>query len=215
MPLFTNLEIYYADDHEIVATSISNLLRSVHGVTGVKTFNNGKSLFTECHSKIPSLVILDMEMPDWSGLTTLKKLKELGSFPVLMLSMNDEKSVITECLKSGASGYLNKNCTVKELEEAIAVALNGNIFLSEQIKKILIGISKPLEEGLSLTESLTDKEYDVLKLVCDGLSSKEIGEKLFLSSRTIETHKKNLMKKFNVQTTGKLISMAIKNKIVK
>lgn len=215
MSQYTNIEIYLADDHEIVASSIANLLNSVPGVAGVKTFNNGRSLFNECNNKIPSLIILDMEMPGWSGLETLKKLKSLTSVPVLMLSMNDEKSVITECIKSGANGYLNKNCSVKELEEAIETALSGNTFLSEEIKKILVGITNPSQATLELSEPLSDKEYEVLKLVCDGLTSKEIGEKLFLSSRTIETHKNNLMKKFNVQTTGKLISLAIKNKIVK
>lgn len=215
MPHYTDVEIYYADDHQIVANSIANLLRSILGVSRVKTFDNGKSLYDECSSKIPSLAILDMEMPGWSGLETLKKLKSLGAIPVLMLSMNDEKSVITECIQAGASGYLNKNCSIKELEEAIETTLSGNTFLSEGVKKILVGMGSPSKTILELTEPLTEKEVEVLKLVCEGLTSKEIGEKLFLSPRTIETHKNNLMRKFNAQTTGKLISLAIKNKIVK
>lgn len=215
MPQSTNIGIYYADDHEIVASSIANLLNSIDGVAHVKTFNNGRELFMECITKAPSLVILDMEMPGWSGLETLKKIREFALFPVLMLSMNDEKSVITDCMRSGANGYLNKNCTVKELQEAIETVLRGDIFLSEEIKKILVGFSNAGNSSFDLAEPLTDKEYEVLKFVCDGLSSKEIGEKLFLSPRTIETHKTNLMKKFNVQTTGRLISLAIKNKIVK
>jgi DNA-binding NarL/FixJ family response regulator len=215
MSQYTNIEIYFADDHEIVASSIANLLSSIEGVASVKTFSTGKSLFMECNSKIPSLAILDMEMPEWSGLDTLKKLRELGSFPVLILSMNDEKSVIQESMKAGANGYLNKNCTVKELQDAIETVLTGNTYLSEEIKKILVGISNKEISSFELTESLTDKEQEVLKLVCDGLSSKEIGEKLFLSSRTIETHKNSLMKKFNVQSTGRLISLAIKNKLIK
>ncbi len=215
MSQYNNVEIYFADDHEIVARSIANLLSSIDGVTHVTTFNNGKSLFLECNTRIPSLAILDMEMPGWSGLDTLKKLRELGSFPVLILSMNDEKSVITECIKSGANGYLNKNCSIKELQEAIESVLEGKTYLSEEIKKILVGMGSTQPSSFELTESLTDKELEVLKLVCEGLSSKEIGDKLFLSSRTIETHKNNLMKKFNVHTTGKLISLAIKNKIIK
>jgi two-component system response regulator NreC len=211
----THIKIYLADDHEIVAKSIANLLESIEGVAKVKTFANGKALFMECSSKIPSLAILDMEMPEWNGLETLRKIRELSSFPVLMLSMNDERTLIAECMKFGANGYLNKNCSVKELQEAIETVLSGNTFLSEEIKKILVGLGNHTVSSFELTETLTDKEYEVLKLVCDGLSSKEIGEKLFLSSRTIETHKNNLMKKFDVQSTGKLISLAIKNKVIK
>jgi two-component system response regulator NreC len=79
----------------------------------------------------------------------------------------------------------------------------------------MVGLKQPETAHTTLTEPLTEKEYEVLKLVCDGLSSKEIGEKLFISSRTVETRKNNLMQKFNVQTTGKLIAIAIKNKLVK
>jgi DNA-binding NarL/FixJ family response regulator len=175
MSKHSNIEIYLADDHEIVAKSIANLLESIDGVIQVKTFGNGKSLFMECNSGIPTLVILDIEMPEWNGLETLKKIRELSLVPVLMLSMNDERTLISECMKSGANGYLNKNCSVKELTEAIETVLSGNTFLSEEIKKILVGLGNPSSSAFELSGPLTDKEYEVLKLVCDGLSSKEIG----------------------------------------
>ncbi|MCW3076095.1 MAG: two component transcriptional regulator, LuxR family [Bacteroidetes bacterium] len=210
-----NLTIYLADDHEIVARAIAGLLLSVKGIKEVQSFSNGKDLFSACQKSAPDLVILDLEMPEWSGLVTLKKIKEQFFFPVIMLSMNDEKTLIEETIKEGAKGYLHKNCSVTELQMAIETVLRGDIFLSEETKKILVGLKLPSGNiNFTLTEVLTDKEYEVLKLVCDGLTSKEIGEKLFLSPRTVESRKNNLMQKFNVQTTGKLISLAIKNKIV-
>jgi DNA-binding NarL/FixJ family response regulator len=147
---------------------------------------------------------------------TLEKLKELSSLPVILLTMNDEKAIIEETFKKGAQGYLHKNCTTAELKNAIESVLQGGLFMSEEIKKIVVGLKQPTTTGsLVLSEPLTDKEFEVLQLICEGLSSKEIGEKLFLSPRTVETRKQSLMDKFDVRTTGKLIAYAIKNKIVK
>ena len=210
------LDIYLADDHEIVAKAIANLLVTINKGFTVKTFGNGKELYTSCLLKMPDLIILDMEMPFWNGITTLKNLIGFTSIPIIMLTMNDEKSTIEEAIKLGAKGYLHKNCSQDELKKAIEEVLNGSIFLSEETKKIMVGLKgSSSTSDYKLTEPLTDKEYEVLALVCDGMTSKEIGEKLFMSSRTVETRKNNLMQKFNVQTTGKLIAIALKHKIVK
>ncbi|MES2763418.1 MAG: response regulator transcription factor [Bacteroidota bacterium] len=209
------IEIYLADDHEIVAKAIANLLISLNTVTTVKTFPDGKELYNACLYKMPDLIILDMEMPEWNGMVTLQKLVEITSIPIIMLTMNDEKKLIEESIKQGAKGYLHKNCKLNELQNAIDTVMDGNIYLSEDTKKIMVGLKQSSTIATNtLTEALTDKELEVLKLVCDGLTSKEIGEKLFLSPRTVETRKTNLMQKFNVQTTGKLIAMALKHKIV-
>lgn len=211
----TSLEIYLADDHEIVAKAIANLLTTINKSFNVKTFENGKELYTACLLKMPDLIILDMEMPLWNGMTTLRNLIDCTSTPIIMLTMNDEKSTIEEAIKIGAKGYLHKNCSQDELKNAIETVLNGSIFLSEETKKIMVGLkSSTSTSDYKLTEPLTDKEIEVLKLVCEGMTSKEIGEKLFISSRTVETRKNNLMEKFNVQTTGKLIAIALKHKIV-
>lgn len=216
MAVNQSITIYLADDHEIVATAIAGLLRSLKHVDTVKTFTSGKSLYNACLSKSPDLVILDLEMPEWSGLDTLEKIRALGGMPVMLLTMNDEKTVIEEAFKKGAQGYLHKNCTAGELETAITTVMSGNLFLSEDIKKIMVGIRQSAPSSVTgLSEPITDKEFEVLQLICEGLSSKEIGEKLFLSPRTVETRKQSLMDKFNVRTTGKLIASAIKNKIVK
>ncbi len=210
------IEVYLADDHEIVAKAIANLLTSVASVDTVKTFSNGKELYHSVQNKKPDLIFLDMEMPGWNGMVSLKKLREITSTPIIMLTMNDEKTIIEESMKEGANGYLHKNCSLKELQEAINAVMSGNIFLSEETKKTILGLKQNTIQVFSeVTEPLTDKELEVLQLVCEGLTSKEIGEKLFLSPRTVESRKNNLMQKFNVQTTGKLVAIAIKSKIVK
>jgi len=210
------IRIFLADDHEIVATALAGLLQAIPGVGEVRTFSNGKLLYSACLADQPDLVILDLEMPEWDGLTTLRNLKGKCSAPVIMLSMNDERSMIEGCIREGARAYLHKNCSQQELSASVTAVLQGNIFLSEETKMIVTGLKQHSAAGTAgLTEPLTDKEYEVLQLVCEGFSSKEIGEKLFISSRTVETRKNRLMEKFNVQTTGKLIALALKNKIVK
>lgn len=215
MPTEHQIEVYLADDHEIVAKAIAGLLMSIPNIKQVSTFLNGKDLYDACLVKMPDVIILDMEMPEWNGITTLKKLKEIHAAPVIMLTMNDEKRVIEETMREGAKGYLHKNCTPEELQNALETVLAGNQFLSAETKKIMVGLKKSGAGYPELTEPLTEKEHEVLKLVCEGLTSKEIGEKLFLSSRTVETRKNNLMQKFNVQTTGRLIAIALKHKIVR
>src|SRR6185369_6338195 len=125
------ITVYLADDHDIVAQGISNLLRSVNEIETVETFANGRLLYNACSRQLPELVILDLEMPEWDGITTLKKLSEFRNIPVIILSMNDEKTMIEECMKAGASAFLNKNCSPGELQEAVRMVLSGNIFLSE------------------------------------------------------------------------------------
>ena len=129
-----------------------------------------------------------------------------------MLSILNEKFIIEDCIKKGASGYLNKDCSLQELSEAIQ-STAGEVYYSKEVLKILSGIHKPTG-GFTLSEPLSERESEILGLLCEGLSPKEIAGKLFLSTRTIETHKTNIMQKFDVSTVGKLISLAIKNKIV-
>jgi DNA-binding NarL/FixJ family response regulator len=211
-----NIEVYLADDHELVARGIANLLMSMNHIAHVKTFLNGRDLYNDCLDKLPDLIILDMEMPEWNGIETLKNLNKHNSVPVIMLTMNDEKTIIEESIKTGAKGYLHKNCTLKELQTAVETVMQGNIFLSEESQKIIVGLKQgKTNASIELTEPLTEKELEVLKLVCEGFTSKEIGEKLFISPRTVETRKNNLMQKFNVQSTGKLVAAAIKNRFIK
>ncbi|MGZ3884458.1 MAG: DNA-binding response regulator, partial [Bacteroidia bacterium] len=123
--------------------------------------------------------------------------------------------VIESCIKKGAKGYLHKNCTPDELKTSIEKVMSGQVFLSEETQKILLGLKAVPSAVNTLAEPLTDKEIEVLVLVCEGLTSREIGERLFISPRTVETRKNNLMQKFGVQSTGKLVAAALKSKIIK
>ncbi|MCU0321616.1 MAG: response regulator transcription factor [Chitinophagaceae bacterium] len=206
--------IYLADDHNLVAKGIASIIQNIPNIERVEIFTNGKELFDACLIKLPTLVFLDIEMPIWDGRTTLVALKD--RFPTLrclMLSMLNEKSMIEDCLKKGASGYLNKDCTDVELQEAIFST--DEYYFSKDALKSMSGITKKIiEKEYQLTEPLTDRELEILSLLCEGLSPKEIADKIYLSPRTVETHKKNIMFKMDVNSVGKLISVALKNNLI-
>lgn len=209
------LTIYLADDHNIVAKGIATILQKMEEVSNVIIFSNGKELYEACEKKLPHIVFLDIDMPIWDGRKTLVELKK--DFPQLrcmMLSMNNEKEIIDDCIQKGASGYLNKDCTEAELHEAITT--NEDVYFSLDVLKKLTGYQKSSNTNkINLQEPLTERELEILTLFCEGLSPKEIGEKIYLSPRTVETHKKNIMHKMDVNSIGKLISVALKNKLVK
>lgn len=207
--------IYLADDHAIVAQGVAQLLQTLSNVQEVIVFNSGESLFDATQQKKPAIIILDIEMPGWSGLDTLKKIKQSCDVPCIMLSMNDEKYIIQECMKIGASGFIPKDCHADELYEAVDVVLDGGTYLGEKIMKILATKKTESNNVFELTASITKRELQILEHICEGLTCKEIGDKLFLSTRTVETHKKSIMSKFDAHTLGRLVSLAVKHKFVK
>ncbi len=207
---------YLADDHLIVAEGIASLLRSTGMYGEVRIFADGKSLWNACKAQMPQWVYLDYEMPGWSGLDTLQQLKKAyPHLPVLMLSMNAEKSIIEACIQHGANGYLSKDSAPDELTEAPQEVQRGEIYYSRAVLKAMAGIKTNRITTKTIEVELSARETEILKLICDGLSPKEIADKLFLSKRTVETHKGNIMQKFDVGSVGKLISIALQNNLLK
>ncbi len=209
------LTIYLADDHIIVAQGVANLLKTLPNVEQVIVFNSGKKLIEALDTQIPDLIILDIEMPEMNGIEALKALNSITEVPCVMLSMNDEKYIIQECMKLGAKGFLPKDCNLDEMAEAIEVIMDGGTYLGERINKILTARKTDANQVFELPMPLTKREQEILADICDGRTCKEIANKLYLSTRTVETHKKSIMTKFDVHTTGKLVSKAIKYKFVK
>ena len=211
----TSYTVYLADDHTIVAQGIGALIKQIPGVTELNIFSNGKDLFDACSGQLPTHVFLDLEMPVWDGRTTLTALKDkYPALRCLILSMLNEKAIIEDCLAKGASGYLNKDCSVVELQEAIFST--DDFYLSKEALKSISGFGRKIvSKEYQLSEPLTERELEVLALLCEGLSPKEIATKIYLSPRTVETHKKNIMQKMEVNSIGKLISVALKNKLIK
>jgi DNA-binding NarL/FixJ family response regulator len=213
--LTEHTDIFLADDHELVSQGIAAIISNSFRNCRVSAFKNGKLLFEAVEKNPPHIIFLDYEMPVWDGKTTLVALRRsYPKIPVMMLSMINEKSLIEDCMKHGALGFINKDCSIEDFKLAIKSARSGSIFYSHEVLKVMQGL-KPVAAAHDVpVYYLTQRELEVLKLLCDGLSPREIGNQIFLSPRTIEKHKDNIMQKLDVNSVSRLISFAIKNKIV-
>ncbi len=209
------LLIYLADDHEIVAAGIATLLKEIDSIREVVVFNSGKQLYDTCLLQQPDLVFLDYAMPIWDGEKTLVALMaKYPSIRVIMLTMNNEKKIIEDCILKGAKAFLNKNSSVQELADAISTVLNGQIYYAREALLSISGVNTAQKQQDVHDVQLSTRELEVLKLLCDGFSPKEIAQQLFLSPRTTETHKKNIMEKMGVNSVAKLISVSLRTKII-
>lgn len=207
--------IYIADDHIMVAQGISSLLQQL-GYQNIRIFTNGEEVLKACNTKMPSCIFLDVYMPEGDGISTLKKIRANGySMPVLMLSMTADKKYVDTSMEQGANAYLHKSCDAYEIQKAIAAIENKNKYISETLNYINTGTVKvAINSEFYLKDPLTKREEEVLSKYCDGLTSEEIAQQLFLSIATVDTHKKKIMQKFGVSTLSKLVAVAIKNYFV-
>jgi len=211
------IKILIADDHQIVTDGLKNILKDVEGIRVVATAANGAEAYDICNTLSINIVLMDIDMPKLTGIEATKLIKrDFGHIKILVLSMHNEKGVIQNVVEAGADGYLLKNTNQNELIEAIKKICEGEKFFSSDVTMTLLskGAATETTEDKELVESLTEREIEILRLISEGLSNKEIGDQLFISHRTVDTHRTNLMKKLNVHNIAGLIRFALKNKLV-
>ena len=205
--------IYVADDHRLMADGFAKILNQL-GYTDIRIFEDGLSLTKAIYSVKPSIVFLDINMPKQNGIETLKSFKESNlGIKFIMLTMIDEKSVLDECMSLGAKAILHKNSNVDEIAEAIKIVMQQKTYITPALEKLRQEKREIKNEEGHI--NLTEKEIEILQHLCNGDNPKEIAEKIFLSYRTVETHKKNIMHKFDVKSVAKLIALAYKYNLVK
>lgn len=215
-----NIKIMLVDDHQIVRDGIKALLESLENVQVIGEASNAKELLEKLKSCKPDIIVTDISMPDISGIELTKIINEKEEFSgikVLILSMFTNEDFIFNAIKAGANGYLPKNTTRRELFEAVNTIYNGDEYFSESISNIILKsyVKKAQNEELTeKKESLSVRETEILKHFAQGLSNQEIADKLFISIRTVESHKNHIMQKLELKSTVDLIKFAIKNKII-
>lgn len=204
------------DDHQLVLDGISNLLTSVDEVEVVGVANNGKRALEIIENIHVDLVLMDIDMPIMNGLEATAQIKK--SFPdvkIIILSMHDEHAVIQKVMSLGADGYLLKNSDKEEFCNAIKKVLEGQKFFSADVTMALLNKKESSTSSDSVTlAQLTEREIEILKKIAEGLSNKEIGDQLFISHRTVDTHRTNLMRKLDVNNIAGLVRFAIKNGLI-
>jgi two-component system, NarL family, response regulator DegU len=207
--------VYLAEDHILVAQGIASLLAQI-GYVHISIFGSGKELYKACLHKKPDLVLLDIYMSEWDGIHTLQELRKNNfTMPIVMVSMIAEKKIIDSCIESGANAYLHKSCDVHEMSVAINTISKNKIYIAEKLlhSKEVKNIQQA-QSSFQFVEPLTEREKEVLMLLCEGMSVAEVATALFISPNTAETHKKKLLHKFDVKSVSKMIALSFKHKLV-
>ncbi len=199
------------DDHQLIIDGIRALLRDEESIQIVGEASNGKKAIEVIDLLETDVVLLDIDMPVMDGIETSKILhQKYPKLAIIILSMHAEKGLIKNLVEIGVKGYLLKNSSRAEILKALNEVMEGNSYFSPEVTLSLL--NKSTENGSRQSEiNLTDREEEVLRLIASGFTNKEIGEKLFISHRTVDTHRTNLMKKLDVNNLAGLVSYAIKN----
>jgi len=203
------IEIVILDDHNLVLEGIAVMLEKRKDMEVVKTINLGNKLLEYLEEHQPNLLLLDINLPDISGLDLCKIItKKYPEISIIGLSNYNESGFVKNMMKNGAKGYLQKNTTKEELVEAILTVHSGEVFLPKVIKERLVneslGASSP-----TFIPTLTRREKEILDCIADELTNAETAEKLFISIKTVEAHRNNLLQKFDVRNTAGLIRSAM------
>jgi len=208
------LKVLLVDDHQIITDGLRSLVNSVEGMQVIGDASNGKEAIELLKVLDVDVVLMDIDMPVMNGLDATKAIKaKPGKTKVIILSMHCESGMVKELIGIGADGYILKNASKEELIQAIQKVAAGQQYFATDVTLSLLN-NKQNPNHSNLDVELTNRELEILKLIADGFSNKEIGEKLFISHRTVDTHRTNLMKKLEVNNIAGLISFAIKKGIV-
>lgn len=205
------LNTLIVDDHPILLEGVERVVNELDGFSVLQTSTNVSNALEKLKSSKIELLITDYNLPDDSGLTLIREAKkEKPSLKIIMLSMHDEAHLVKEVLKEGIDGYVLKKDTLEDLSAALKAVKNGKVYLSSDINSMLVqNLSKPETPQL-----LTSREREILQLISEEHSNKSIGEKLFISERTVETHRKNIFRKTKTTSLVGLIKFAFTNNLV-
>ena len=194
---------FIVDDHYMVIEGIRSLLQNEKSIEWMGHAMNAASCLAFLNKQLPDVILMDINLPDISGIDLCKEVKtKYPSVFIIGLSTFNQQSFIQKMMDNGASGYVLKNATQEELTSAIETVMKGKTYLSEEATNTL---RKENEASIVLTR----REKEVLELIADGMTNAEIAQKLFISVTTVDTHRKNLLAKFETKNTAALIKIAV------
>lgn len=208
--------IVVADDHKIVRAGICKLLETREDFEVVGEASDGEEAVRIILERQPDVALMDIWMPRLSGIDATRRIEKLGvATKVLVLSMHESRNYVEEVLKAGASGYVVKNADSEDLLAAIDAVCAGGSYLSPSITQQVVDvIARPQSEVGAGIAALTDREREVLGLIAEGLSSKEIAAMLGVSLKTVDSHRSNLMDKLDIHKVSGLVRFAIREGLV-
>lgn len=213
----STIKIVIADDHHILLDGLKAMLDKQDNIEVLATYDHGQALLDDLQKIKPDLALVDINMPGMQGPELTQKIKELnpGVF-VITLSMYDDAAHIMEMIEAGVSGYLLKNVNDKELIDAITQVMAGKMYFSSEVSEKLTTLVMHQQRKLDqpVMPKLTERELEILKLIANEHSNAEIADILFISERTVETHRKNMLRKTNNKTIVGLIKYAMEQQLL-
>lgn len=211
----TDIRLGMADDHNLFREGIRMIISGMPGITLCLEADSGKDLVEQLKTIPVDIVLLDIEMKDMNGIETLKTILNLKPVPkVVVLSMHTALRMMSYMMEQGASSYLPKDVKKEELELAIRTVYEKGVYLNEMISKALLTGLKSKGRKYSPGIDLSRREREVLELICQEFTTRQIGEKLFISERTVEGHRRNLCLKLEAKNIAGLVNKALQLNLV-
>ncbi len=214
------IKILFADDHGIVRDGLRSLFKSDPQFAIVGEAANGREAIDLIAKQKPDVAVLDISMPDLNGIEATKIIKkDYPETKILILTIHEDEEYIQEMIIAGADGYVVKNAEKKEIFDGVRAVANNETFFSPGVSKVLLeGLIKRARNGenikIRVENNLTKREIEILRLIVEGLTGKEIADKLYLSLSTVNSHRMNIMKKLNIHDTARLVKYAIQKNLV-
>ena len=205
------IKVAVTDDHGVVLRGIETMLSTIDGIQIVATNSDAHDTLSNLEKELPDVLLLDINLPDKNGIELAKEISALyPSIRIIALTNFEDTSFVKQMLANGAKGYLLKNTTKEELEAAVHIVFSGKEYLQKDIERSLIEQSLGKKKVNPLTPKLTKREKEVMLAISEELTTQEISEKLFISPKTVETHRMNLLSKLGAKNTAGMIKAAFR-----
>jgi two-component system, NarL family, response regulator NreC len=211
------IRVLLAEDHHIIRQGIRSLLEKEIGIQVVGEAEDGRETVRMAGELKPDVVLMDVSMPNLNGVEAARKINEIDQdIKVIALSVHSDDQYVSGMLTAGASGYLLKDCVLEELVKAIESVANGHMYLSASIAKGIVQEYKSLKsrETRSVFATLTSREREILQLIAESKSMKQIAAELFISEKTVATHRQHIMDKLGVGSVPDLVKYAIREGMI-
>jgi DNA-binding NarL/FixJ family response regulator len=212
-----SLRVLLADDHEIIRKGLRTIIEGQLGWTIVAEVNNGRAAVEQVNQQKPHIAVLDISMPLLNGLEAARRISKSGSeTKILILTMHESDALIQQVLETGARGYLLKSDAVRDLVPAMEVVSQNKTFFTSKVSQMILDgyLGKSKEIGEIDPLRLTSRQREILQLIAEGKSTKEVASELGMSLETAETHRSNLMRRLDCHTVAELVRYAVRNKII-
>lgn len=204
------INILIVDDHQLFAEGLKSMFNPKDEITVVGQTTNGYEVPKLLNELEVDVVLMDIDMPQIDGIATLELMKKEGfDLPVLMLTMHQSLKYIRKALEKGAQGYILKAASKKEVVDAIETVNQRKNYFHEKVSEQVFDYFRGKRTNDTSAQELSTRELEIVKCLAEGLNSKQVGEKLFISQQTVRTHRRNIMHKLHVKTTGELIRLSM------